>query len=313
MILDVARVAGASDFTVLPLPSTPLALAPGAEITFTVRYDHAGAPGSAQSATIRVTSDDPLQPEVDLLATAAIGSGSLQTVIADSGDFGSCCVGAFVDRPLTLVNDGPCALAITAIASSSAAFVVPGVVSYPLKLAAGTSLALPIRYRPTGLGPQSGELTIDSDDPAGPRLVPVSGVAPGGRVAVSGSGLFEGVPACRHAEKTIWVANTGECPLHVSSVEFRHPSEPWKLINNPFPATLAPGALLPVVIRYHAVERYARLRELEVVSDDPDTPVRTIEVLAHTIWAPCECEERPRCGCCEPPRCCDDDGGHHHG
>jgi kumamolisin len=53
MLLDVARVAGSSDFTVLPLPGTLLALAPGAEITFTVRFDHVGAPGSARSATIR--------------------------------------------------------------------------------------------------------------------------------------------------------------------------------------------------------------------------------------------------------------------
>jgi kumamolisin len=315
LILEVARVAGSADFTVLPLPGTPLALAPGSEITFTVRFDHAGPPGSVQEAVIRVISDDPLRPEFDLKATATIGSGSLQTVIADAGGFGSCCIGSFVDRPLTLVNDGPCTLTITAMSSSSAEFELPGVVSYPLKLAAGNSLAVPIRFRPASLGSHSAQLTIDSDDPAGPKHLAVSGLAPAGNVTVSGSGLFGGVRACEHAEKTIWVANTGECRLHVSSVGFRHPSEPWELVNNPFPATLAPGALLPVVIRYHAIERYARLRELEVVSDDPDTPVRVIEVLAHTIWESCGCgcNERPPCGCCEPPHCCDDDGERHHG
>ena len=103
--------------------------------------------------------------------------------------------------------------------------------------------------------------------------------------------------------------------MPVAGVERRvqHPSKPWELVNNPFPASLAPGALLPVVIRYHAVERYARVRELEIVSDDPATPVRVIEVLAHTVWDACGCEERPRCGCCEPPHCCDDDGRRHHG
>ena len=42
MVLDVARVAGSTAFSVLPLPSTPLALVPGAEITFTVEYQPVG-------------------------------------------------------------------------------------------------------------------------------------------------------------------------------------------------------------------------------------------------------------------------------
>jgi hypothetical protein len=63
----------------------------------------------------------------------------------------------------------------------------------------------------------------------------------------------------------------------------------------------------------HAIEQYARVRELEIVSDDPDTPVRLIEVLAHTVREQqCGCEARRRC--CEPkPCCCDDDGERHHG
>jgi hypothetical protein len=67
-------------------------------------------------------------------------------------------------------------------------------------------------------------------------------------------------------------------------------------------------------VRYHATEQYARVRELEIRSDDPDTPVRLIEVLAHTIWDQGGCEEwRPGWGCCEPKRCCCDDGEKHHG
>jgi len=314
MVLDVARVSGSAAFSVLPLPSTPLALTPGAEITFTIEYQPSG-PALTQSATIRVTTDDALEPELDLITSATPASGSLRTVIADAGDFGPCCLGAFVDRPLTLVNDGPCKLTIDGLHSSDGDFVVPGVVTYPLTLAAGNSLVMPIRFQPTGLGPSAAQITITSDDPGGPRNVRMTGTAPAGKLAVSGSGLFDGVPACEHAEKTIWVANTGECRLQVSSVAFKHPSKPWELVNNPFPASLAPGASLPVVLRYHAIEQYARVRELEIVSDDPETPERLIEVLAHTVWEQCGCEDRrPRCGCCEPKRCCcDDDGETHRG
>ena len=100
--------------------------------------------------------------------------------------------GSFVDRPLTLVNDGPCKLTIDGLVSSDAEFVVPGVVTYPLTLAAGNSLVMPIRFRPTGLGPSAGQITITSDDPGGDRQVPISGFAPAGKLAVSGSGLFGG-------------------------------------------------------------------------------------------------------------------------
>ena len=75
--------------------------------------------------------------------------------------------------------------------------------------------------------------------------------------------------ACCCEERTLWIANAGDCELHVSDVAFKHPAKAWKLVNSPFPATLHPGASLAVAIRYHAIERYARARELVITSDDP--------------------------------------------
>ncbi len=66
-----------------------------------------------------------------------------------------------------------------------------------------------------------------------------------------------------------------------------------------------------MVIRYHAIERYARARELVITSDDPQTPVRELEVLAHTVWDE-QCRDDCTKGCrnerghCEPsPRSCE--------
>jgi hypothetical protein len=88
-------------------------------------------------------------------------------------------------------------------------------------------------------------------------------------------------------------------------------------VNNPFPATLHPGASLAVVIRYHAIERYAQVRELLITSDDPHTPVRELEVLAHTVWpeqcrdgcSTGRCRESGHCepSCCRCGRCPDED------
>jgi kumamolisin len=213
MILSVQRISGSGDFTVLPAPATPLAIAPGSEIDFTIEYEPSAA-GLTEAATIQIISNDPVEPALDLVARGGSGAGKL---------------------------------------------------------------------------------------------------------AVSGSAYFGAVRACCYAERTLWIANTGDCELHVSDVAFKHPAKAWKLVNSPFPATLHPGASLPVAVRYHAVEQYARARELVITSDDPSTPVRELEVLARTVRdEPCRdacghdrCQERGRC---EPPcrsceHCPDEDEG----
>ena len=88
-----------------------------------------------------------------------------------------------------------------------------------------------------------------------------------------------------------------------------------------FPATLHPGSCLSLVIRYKATEKCPRACELIITSDDPDTPVKTMEVLAYTMWDSCgckdccddcrkeSCDKRHSEPCCRQgyPGCCDDD------
>ena len=84
-------------------------------------------------------------------------------------------------------------------------------------------------------------ITVNSDDPSGPKTVSVSGNAPPGRLVVTGSTCIGGVKECCLGERTIAICNVGDCDLRVTSVAFKRKSSHWKLINNPFPATLHPG------------------------------------------------------------------------
>ena len=119
---------------------------------------------------------------------------------------------------------------------------------------------------------------------------------------------------------TISICNVGDCKLHVSSVAFKRKSKHWRLVNNPFPAALHPGSCLGVVIRYIATERLPRSCELVITSDDPTDPVKTLEVMAATVWEQrcSKCCDDCRKGCCEKQHCdprgcqkcggeCDDD------
>jgi hypothetical protein len=95
---------------------------------------------------------------------------------------------------------------------------------------------------------------------------------------------------------------------------FKHKRRRMRLINNPFPATIRPGSCLSIVIQYFADERVAKPCELIIRSDDPAEPVKTLEVVAYTVWDSCDkCCKEP-CKCCEPKcgcgqrcgGCCDD-------
>jgi hypothetical protein len=236
--------------------------------------------------------------------------------MADTGQFPATCVGSFSDEPLILSNSSHCPLTVTSVISTSGDFVLPEVLSYPLVIGPGASLCLPIRFQPAAVGSSSAGIIVASNDPASPASIAVSGTAPAGVLAVTGSAIFGGVRCCTSEQKTIWLNNTGCCCLQVSRVELRHRHHAFRLINDPFPATLGPGASLAVVIEYRAEERESWPCELVVHSNDPAEPVKCVPVVAYTKWD-CSCDNRCHDPCRPQCKCgCDDrrksHAEHHH-
>lgn len=321
--LTVANITSSSaEFLVPSVLSYPIIIEAGSSIEIPIRLQ----PNSfgPKAATITVFSDDPNGPKAVQVSGIA-GAPRLSLMIADSGNFGDSCVGSFKDEDLTLNNSGDCTLTITDISSSSAEFLVPNVLTYPLTIEAGNSLQVPIRFQPTSFGMKGGTITVTSNDPSGKKSISVSGNAPSGKLTVTGSTCIGGVKAGCLGERTISICNTGECKLNVTSVAFKRESKYWKLVNNPFPATLHPGSCLSVLIRYKAMEKCPRCCELVIKSDDPVTPVKILDVMAYTVWNNCECEKscddcsKGSCGkhrndCCEAQSldpCCFDEGDDH--
>ncbi len=277
LIVDtVAVIAGSADFTVLANPATPLTIAAGDDVGFTIAF-HPSSPGP-KSATIRITSNDPVTPSLDLLATGSGGAGALELAIADSGDFGAVCLGSFVDRPLVLVNDGPCRLHVTDVTAAPADFVAPAVLSYPLTIGAGDAVELPIRFQPTVLGAHAGTITVTSDDPAGPRTIRVSGTAPAPALAlvIADSGHFGKVCRGYFADQPLTLANSGRCPLTVTAISSSSPEFVAPTVA-PYPLVIGGGGSLSVPIRF-APDHHGRAHAtITVISDDPAGP-RTVVV-----------------------------------
>jgi photosystem II stability/assembly factor-like uncharacterized protein len=310
-------VSSSTEFQAPGVTSYPLVINPGESLDVVLRFEPSSL--GAHAATIKVFSNDASSPQT-LSVSGFAPPPRLSVVLADSGNFGEVCVGSFRDEPLVLNNSGKCTLTVTNITSSSPQFLPPEVSAYPLAIGAGDSLEVPIRFQPTSIGAKAATISIDSDDPSGRRSIAVSGDTPSGKLAVSGSTWFGGVTACCCADRTISICNVGDCKLHVSSVAFKRKSSHWKLLNNPFPATLHPGSCLSLTIRYKATEKCARCCELVITSDDPAVPVKTLELLAYTIWNECGCEKccddcrkgncgKQHAGYCSQgyPCCCEDD------
>ncbi|SER75593.1 Subtilase family protein [Nitrosomonas sp. Nm51] len=280
--LKVTNLTSSSPEFVLPgVMSYPMTIEAGTAVHVPIRLQPAGF--GPKTSTLTVFSDNPNgQKMVEVSGQAS--PPRLVTLIADKGDFGDVCIESFKDQMITLSNSGRCPLTITGINSSSAEFMVAGTVSFPIFVHAGGALQVPIRFQPIGFGAKSATITIASDDPNGPKRIDVFGSAPSGKLVVTGSTCIGGVKACCAGERTISICNVGDCKLRVYDVGFKRNSEHWKLVNNPFPAMLHPGACLNVLIRYKATEKCPRSCELVIKSDDPDTPVKILDVMAYTVW-----------------------------
>jgi hypothetical protein len=251
VITSVQRLSGSTNFSVLSPPATPVVVAPGEEIVFTVSYSPT-APGPEETAIIRVVSNDPGAPVVDLETKGQRGNGTLALAIADSMSFGNVCVGSFTDEGLTINNRGSCPLSILRLASSSPDFLVPAVATFPLLVAPGTSIELPIRFQPLSLGSKSGVITIISDDPSGAKTPTVTGVAPAPRLNLifADTGDFGHVCVGKVLDKPLALTNSGPCTLSITGITSSSPDfEPLEVLS--YPVTIAPGNSLEVPIRFH--------------------------------------------------------------
>jgi hypothetical protein len=272
VVSNVQVLFGSSDFAVLPTPPTPITVDPGDEITFTVSFTPS-APGVSEAAVIRIASNDPTAPFVDVAASGTAGAAQLATAIADAGDFGNACVGSFVDELLTINNSGTCPLLIFDIAGAPD-FLAPGVLSYPLLVSPGGSIDVVVRFQPSSFGPKAGAIIVFSNDPAGPHVVPVFGVAqaPKANLVIANTGNFGKVCVGSFVDEPLAVTNSGKCTLTVTGIVSNSPEFLVPEVLS-YPITIGPGDCLPVPIRFQPAGFGAKSATITLISDDPAGPV----------------------------------------
>jgi hypothetical protein len=276
----VYNLMGSSDFRVLGNPSPPLNIAPGSEVDFTIEYQPTSL--GSEEALLRIASSDPTAPWVDFFVTGTGVGPAIAAVLPAAGEFGSVPVGCgFADLLLTINNPGFCDLLVTNMSFSSADFLAPEAVSYPLVIFPGDSLTTAVRFQPTAAGPRTGNLTIFNNDPLEPQAVVAmsgAGLPPQQlTAAITASGFFGSVPPCGSSQLLLTLNNSGNCPLTISNLvstaaDFIVPGT----VN--WPVVLQPGDSLPLTVIFVPQAAGTRLGSLLIASDDPVNPLTTLPV-----------------------------------
>lgn len=257
IINAIFRLEGSTQFRVLSGPSTPFTINPGEEVDFTVEF-LASEPGDF-TATIQINSNDQFEPEYQISASGTVNAQMISTVIADSGDFGGVCTfNDFHDLDLIISNPG-CGLLevsdITTFGGDTIDFDLAGVMSFPLQIAEGGFIEVPIRFDPSGIcgDTRSTTLRISSNDPDEPtKDVPVSGdvPCPDLQVAMADDGYFGNVCATDQSDLNLTLFNAGECNLNIASITSSDPSL-WELPTQPtYPLVLSHDADFNLPVRF---------------------------------------------------------------
>lgn len=167
-----------AQFSVAPPTSGfPVTIAPGACLPLEIKFSPTAA--GPQSGTLTVASNDPITPSAAIAVSGTAGKPTIATTVVDTGDFGRVCAGSFRDKIVTIANTGTCPLTISNITSSALEFQTAQTLSFPLVVAPGTSIDVPIRLRPTSPGPKNATITITSSDPSAPsKTVTLTGETP---------------------------------------------------------------------------------------------------------------------------------------
>ena len=269
----------AADFSLGSGPGTcgsvPISVAPGATCTIPVGFLPTNGTHGMRTATLSLTTN-PAIPGLPVIAlsggavTNTDGSVSLISVPTPQ-DFGSVQVGQSTLQGQNIISISslypiPCAggastcggpLTISSIVSGLSDYQVISLTSAPYCTA--PPLTIPsgyygcdfdIVFTPTAAGNRNTTISINSNDPAGPTVIPVFGsglVFPLGNLSVTQLSFGNSAIGVASSPLTVMLQNIGQTNLSVSSVTA---SANFSVASNNCPSTLAPNTSCTIGVSF---------------------------------------------------------------
>jgi hypothetical protein len=287
-ILPQDPVFGVTEPTTVTNPPAGYPVTISHDFCFPFQADFEPTKIGVATSTLKISSSDPATPFLDVAVTGRASQQSLSAAIANAGNFGDVCIGTFKDLDVTINNNGGCLLKVNGMTSSSADLVTPAS-GFPMSVAAGTSVQVPVRFQPTILGAQTGTVSLNSNDPVTPsKAVAVSGNAPPPIATTSGALDFGQLCIGEEKTRTVKVCDTGKCNLKVTGASLQGSQcAGLELVNAPaYPLTVSPDFCFDFNVKFKpSVVQAASNCNLRVTTDDPAHPTLTFPITA-SVGAP---------------------------
>jgi hypothetical protein len=153
-----------AEFTIVS-PSAGMPVTISHDFCFPFQVTFTPAAEGIRTSDLTIVSDDAVFPTLHVAATAKVGQPAAVTVVSDSGNFGELCPGRSKDLAVTINNRGSCPLLVSTITSSSPEFQVPQVSTLPIKVGAGDSIVLPVRFVPASAVRRQLRVLVVEDEP----------------------------------------------------------------------------------------------------------------------------------------------------
>ena len=266
----------------------PLDIAPGARSDIPIAFRPSAI--GARSGNVVLTSNDPIEPTARLQLTGT-GTSPTLSVTPTSLPFGDVRTGSTPsEKTVTLANTGtgPLVISRAALGGPDAARFTLSAVTLPLTIAAGSDVALTVRYAPTVVGSNTANLTIDSNDATSASVVvPLAGNGVSPMISLQPTSLDFGAQLVGRASgaRTAEVSNTGTASLNITALTLGGTQgTAFALTTTPeLPAVVEPNGKLTLSLKFTPAAMGDAAGQVSITSDDPNTPQAVISLKGSAV------------------------------
>ena len=194
----------------------PLSLAAGQSASFSVTF----APTSAGSLSGSVTVVSTATNSPSTISLSGTGVQPQISVIPSTISFGNVAVGVTNTQTLTIRNAGTATLNVSQASLAGTGFTSSGL-ALPLSVPAGGSSSFNVGFHPASAGTFSGSVTLISNTPNSPLVVPISGTGVASILQLSASPAslsFGSLTTGTTATQSVTISNNGNASVSISQV-----------------------------------------------------------------------------------------------
>jgi Abnormal spindle-like microcephaly-assoc'd, ASPM-SPD-2-Hydin len=266
--ISQASVTG-TGFTISGL-AAGLTIQPGQNAKFTAQFSPASS-GNA-SGSISVSSNAPNSP----MTIALTGKGTQAQIgaVPSSAPFGNVSVGNSNSQTITLTNSGTANLVISQGSASGSGFTITGL-NTPLTIPPGTNATFNAVFTPSAAGKVTGSVSLASDAPNSPLLIPLSGTGIASSLLLTfnvPSLSFGSVNVGSNSDLPATLTNTGNSNVTISGSNTAGAGFTVSGVSSG--ETLTPNQSIQVTVQFAPTTAGSVNGKLNVLSNATDSPTQ---------------------------------------